>query len=440
MSGRRRTQLYRRTASINNHCAVENGLPSLRVRDKIVSLNHQMPLRALRDGFDVIPPINKGGWEILKQRTHARLTELRLPCCGGLAYPRVSPRGVQHFVHYTTSGCPPESELHLLAKREIRDVCLRLGFEAIPEYDGDGWRADILVRSPKWECCFEIQLSPQSFQETIRRQEVYRSHNLRCCWLFRDLPDRHCISRDGSSPLSPFATPMFRLRGPKTPRDCSLYVEVNGVNRPLRQFVRDLLTKKLRYAHSRAIHGIRTVVELWKTYCPRCGYRMHFFNLEGLRGQAECGASISVVQGRSSWLYPQSHRAFFDFYTTGIPSEIGEFLRVKNRPGLPFSEFVCPGCGQTTLSEKPPSSMRKTRITCLEFSTASDQNPEIQVNHWCDSPLCQIASPDSGGDVLDTLSRPDLKWECTAIRGFEHKINYQQQLPYRHFASYAGRS
>jgi hypothetical protein len=417
-----------------------DGILRLLMRVKIVSLRHQMPLRAIRDDLNVIPPLNNEEWEKLKERIRARLTELRLPCCQGLAYPRVSPRGVQHFVHYTNSGCPPESELHLLAKRDIRDACLQLGFEAIPEYDGDGWRADVLVRSPKWKCCFEVQLSPQSFEETLRRQEVYRRHNLRCCWLFLNPPERHCLRPEYSSLLSPNAIPMFRLLRPNTRHDSSLGVEVNGVSRPLHQFVRDLLTRRLRYARSQAINGITTVVKLWKTYCPRCGYRMHFFNLEDLQGQTECGANISVVQNRSSWLYPVSYGAFFDFYITGIPAEVREFLRVENRPGLPFCEFACPGCGQARLSQKPPSSMRTICITCLEFGTESEQCPEIQLNHWCDSPLCRKASRDSAGEILDTLSSRNLRWKCTAIRSEQRKIDYRQHLPYRQFASYAVRS
>jgi hypothetical protein len=113
-----------------------------------------MPIRVLLNGQNIIAPLDQEEWEDLHQRVRAKVVELHLPCCQGLAYPRVSPRGAQHFVHFANSGCAPESEVHLLAKLEIIKACRELGYDAIPEFSGNGWRADVLVRSPKWDCCF----------------------------------------------------------------------------------------------------------------------------------------------------------------------------------------------------------------------------------------------------------------------------------------------
>ena len=153
-----------------------------------------MPIRVLLNGQNIIAPLDEKEWDNLQERVRSKEIELHLPCCQGLAYPRVSPRGAQHFVHFVNSACTPESETYLLAKLEIIKACRKLGYDAIPEFCGEGWRADVLVRSANWSCCFEVQVSPQSFQETIRRQKTYKDHDLRCCWLFRQLPERQPLN------------------------------------------------------------------------------------------------------------------------------------------------------------------------------------------------------------------------------------------------------
>lgn len=395
-----------------------------------------MPLRVLLNGQDVIPPLDEEAWTSLQHRVRSKDIELRLPCCQGLAYPRVSPGGAQHFVHFTNSGCTPESELHLLAKLEIIKVCRKLGYDAIPEFSGEGWRADVFVRSPKWKCCFEVQVSPQSFQETISRQQTYKNNGLRCCWLFTELPERQALTLEQMALLSQYATPMFQFGQRSPTHPTSFDVEVNGAKRPLGQFVEDLLNKKLRYSASRAVDSVNAVVQLWRTHCPGCGYTMHFFGLEDLQGKTGCGTKIRFRHNRYSLLYPVSYEPFFDFYLKGIPSEVREFLRIDTRPEHPFNEFVCTGCGRTRISEMPGSTARLKSLTCLQFSALPESDGGIALNHWCDSPLCRSVQPDSAGEIQDALSRRDLIWNCTEICRFERKIDYKQRLPYRHFAAY----
>jgi hypothetical protein len=396
-----------------------------------------MPIRALLDGKNIIPPLDNEEWVNLQQRVRANKIQLRLPVCQCLAYPRVSPCGVQHFVHYKNSECEPESELHLLAKMEIVKTCRELGYEAIPEFIGDGWRADVLVQSPKWKCCFEVQVSPQSFQETIRRQEVYKNHNIRCYWLFITLPERQALKRDQLLFLSQYTTPMFQLQEGSLGDNSQLAIELNGIKRPLRQFVHDLINNKLRYSRSKAIKGVTAMVHLWRTFCPECGYTIYFFNVDDLRGRTECGAEISLGHNLYSLLYPEANKTFFDFYMSGLPPEICEFLHIETQEGMPFYEFICTGCGKTRIVEKPPSSAHLKSMTWLKFSTSQEAAVEISLNHWCDSPHCVSADPDSGGEIQDVLSTPDLSWKCIGIFEPHRAIDYKQRLPYRHYASYS---
>ena len=126
-----------------------------------------MNLRASLDGKEVVLPLDDAEWEELQQRLRSKEIQLTMPCCNGQGFMRVSPAGTQHFVHQVDIGCKQsESEVHQLAKLEIVRACRELKLQAVPEYEGNGWRADVLVKHPKWNVVFEVQVSPQTFQET----------------------------------------------------------------------------------------------------------------------------------------------------------------------------------------------------------------------------------------------------------------------------------
>jgi competence CoiA-like predicted nuclease len=322
-----------------------------------------MNLRALLDGKDVVLPLEDAEWDDLQQRLRSKDIELIMPCCKGQAYMRLSSAGTQHFVHCTDIGCEQsESEIHLLAKLEIVRACRELELQAIPEYVGDGWRADVLVRHPKWKAAFEVQVSPQSFEETIRRQQAYKKDNIRCCWLFASVPERQALSHEKLTLLSQHATPMFRLNY-RDQAATPLTIEVNGAIWSLKRFVHELLTKKLRYSQSGAMTGVKAKVDLWRTYCPLCGYTMHFFGVDDLQGKTECGAEITLGHNRHSLLYPDSYSGFLDRYVSGIPRELNEFLNIQRQMGLPYREFVCIGCGQTRIAEMPADRSRLKALT-----------------------------------------------------------------------------
>lgn len=395
-----------------------------------------MNLRALLDGKDVVLPLDDAEWGKLQQRLRLKEIELTMPCCNGQAYMRVSPAGTQHFVHQVDTGCEQsESEMHQLAKIEIVYACRELGLQATPEAGGDGWRADVLVTQPKWKVAFEVQVSPQTFEETIQRQQAYKSHGVRCCWFFLDVPARKALKHEQLSLLSQYATPMFHLhyRGHQA---CPFTVEVNGEERSLRRFVCDLLTKKLRYSRSRAVSGVKAKVDLWRTYCTSCGYSMYIFGVEALEGKAECGTEIRLSLNRFALLYPDSFSGFLDRYVLGIPKELHEFLQIQRQQGLPFREFVCTGCKKRVV-EKPTDRMRLKPVSSLAFTTCSDGN-EVLLNHWCDNPACSPVPGDSEGEIQDSLSRANLKWDCTGIYHFNRTIDYKSKLPYRHYAAYKG--
>ncbi|WNM18044.1 competence protein CoiA family protein [Flavobacterium capsici] len=65
-------------------------------------------------------------------------------------------------------------------------ICKRLGFEAIQEYRGKGWRADVYLPNNGNPIAFEVQLSTQSLKRTLERQSKYISEGVVACWLFEN--------------------------------------------------------------------------------------------------------------------------------------------------------------------------------------------------------------------------------------------------------------
>lgn len=75
-------------------------------------------------------------------------------------------------------------KLHNLIQDKILTVCHDLNIEAKKEYKGKGWRADVFVFNENDPIAFEIQITPQSLNKTLLRQEKYSLAGVRGCWLF----------------------------------------------------------------------------------------------------------------------------------------------------------------------------------------------------------------------------------------------------------------
>lgn len=75
---------------------------------------------------------------------------------------------------------------HKRIQMAIVAACGKLGIEAIQEYRGKGWRADVYVPNYGQPLAFEIQLSPQTLKRTLERQSNYAKDGIKACWLFEN--------------------------------------------------------------------------------------------------------------------------------------------------------------------------------------------------------------------------------------------------------------
>ena len=130
-----------------------------------------MPLRALIDNRDIVAPLlSDDEWEKLKLAVKQKKSQVILPCCQNNGFLRVSKLGTKHFVHRTKQNCNWKSESmeHIKAKSEIVLACKDSGYEALSEVSGEDWRADVLAIKNDIKIAFEVQLSAQTLEETIK--------------------------------------------------------------------------------------------------------------------------------------------------------------------------------------------------------------------------------------------------------------------------------
>ena len=150
-----------------------------------------MPLKCLSGSTEIFAFDYEGReqWEALRD-LNARDRGLQMACCGAGVTLRTSKLGTRHFAHARRGECAtaPESAEHLLAKLHICRAISAAGWQAHPEQsgttpDGQAWRADVLAVKGSARVAFEVQMSPQTNEETLLRQLRYKQAGVRGLWL-----------------------------------------------------------------------------------------------------------------------------------------------------------------------------------------------------------------------------------------------------------------
>jgi hypothetical protein len=130
-----------------------------------------------------------------------------------------------------------EPSKHDDIKAEIVTACKDLGFDAIHEYQGKGWRADVLAAKNSARFAFEIQISPQSLKRTLERQAQYTRDGITGCWLFEKPPSRLSDERPD--------LPLFCVT---KQTDTSFSVSLSGRKElPLHDFLESFLSGSIKF-------------------------------------------------------------------------------------------------------------------------------------------------------------------------------------------------
>ena len=181
-----------------------------------------MPLSCLdRSGAKIQAfDLHDDEWDVLKVHNR-QLSHLRMPCCDEGVVLKRSKRGTRFFAHKKIGIClsADEREEHRQLKMLAVEAARLCGWCAETEVSGvsplgEHWRADVLATKRNAKVAIEVQWSGQTDNETLRRQQIYKTSGVRGLWLLRqpsfpvaeDLP-AVCIGgtiTDGFQALLPF--------------------------------------------------------------------------------------------------------------------------------------------------------------------------------------------------------------------------------------------
>lgn len=222
-----------------------------------------MPLRAIQDTKS-IHAFDFNSIEWAKLKTSCDLLNLKMPCCGNMAIPKTSSLGTPFFAHNRRGNCTsaPESPEHLRCKQIIAEAALASGWTAVTEKpglspSGEAWIADVFCEKGTATIAFEVQLSPQTQDETMRRQIRYKDSGIRSAWFFGQKLRLNTENNEREMPI-------FRL----TQFDKNKEPIIEKYGFLLSEFVKIMLNKKLVWA--RSSHVTPFYLGYFRIHCRKC--------------------------------------------------------------------------------------------------------------------------------------------------------------------------
>ncbi|GAA0410517.1 hypothetical protein GCM10009133_18810 [Cocleimonas flava] len=296
-----------------------------------------MPLRAKIDNQDIFSfNYNENSWEKLKSQYKSM--GLTMSCCSAKAIPKTSKLGNFYFAHSVKSNCSSEAESpeHLYIKTLIAKTASKCGWLVKTEWPNDPnpknkiWEADVYCKKNKTQIVFEVQLSYQTNQITLKRQREYTKSGVRCAWFASEQ------SFDVEYLYPNKETPFFLITKPKV----GVIPKVKNFEVELTDFVEGMLNKRLTW-EERPITNTSYIMffedECWKCKNKNKQIFGSGFDVYEDRAKTVPNASTILVGILNSYGKKALH-------SMGLNS-ISSFGTIKgNAPGFPYCN-VCYHCG-----------------------------------------------------------------------------------------------
>ncbi|MFP5436783.1 MAG: hypothetical protein ACLGH8_03300 [Bacteroidia bacterium] len=272
---------------------------------------------------------------------------------------------------------------HNRIQMEIVSACRNMGIEAIQEYKGTDWRADVFIPNNGKPIAFEIQMSPQSLKKTLERQAKYIRDGINGCWLFEN-------------PIAKLNTerpdlPVFYVRDAG---DSNLIVQLGDRGHlKLSSFLRSFISEDIQF-RTLAKTKVRQSVSLvfYEMDCWNCKAENHLFYVDSPFYSA-CNAIIkpdeALWESNSMEYRPEIIELAEKFVKSRPDLKLGQIKqRHSNMVENSYMSFGCYSCdrifGDFYVMDAKLGVMYETEE--LAFQGEIELREDIiltNIPHWC---------------------------------------------------------
>lgn len=227
-------------------------------------------------------------WESMRKRYRAG--EPLLMPCGQPGVPRRSKLGLKHFAHKAgEKKCTlhwDESPEHLELKAILAQAARDRGWEAVLEYPAHdrSWIADVMATDGRRSIALEVQWSPQSAEDFVRRQQRYAEAGLECIWFVSPRNREHASD-----------VPSVELKGGSgTWAVCLTTGFGRSQDVPLAEAAADLLNGDYRELIEPYVQAYSVQVAMMKCWKESCSRWLTVWRLDDIQVKTRCGLEGTV--------------------------------------------------------------------------------------------------------------------------------------------------
>lgn len=272
---------------------------------------------------------------------------------------------------------------HDRIQMEIVSACRDIGIEAIQEYRGQDWRADVFIPNGGKPIAFEIQLSAQSLLRTLERQSKYIRDGIIGCWLFETpIPKLNEERPD---------LPVFYVEE----EDSNLFVNLSNRRKvDLNTFLESFIANGIQFK-SVAKTKTKQLINLvfYEMECWKCHEMNHLFYVDTPFFSA-CNAKIqpdeSLWESNSMEYRPEIIELAQKFIESrnDLDLNLGQIKkRYSKTVNDSYTSFGCYKCdsifGDYFVMEAKLEIMYEPKELTYQGEIELRENVELPIPHWC---------------------------------------------------------
>jgi len=267
---------------------------------------------------------------------------------------------------------------------KIVSACQDLKIEAIQEFRGRDWRADVYVPNSDKPIAFEIQLSPQSLRKTLERQSKYIRDGIIGCWFFENPVSKLNDERPD--------LPLFYVEDTSQSN-----LEVNLGDRrkvDLHTFLENFISNNIQFK-SIAVTKTKQLVNLvfYEMECWKCHEMNHVFYVDTPFYSA-CNAKIkpeeNLWESNSIEYHPEIIELAQNFIETrkDLSLKLGEIKkRFSKTVEDAYTSFGCYKCdsifGDWFVMEAKIDVMYQPKELLCQGEIELKETVALPIQHWC---------------------------------------------------------